>query len=101
MRSGLSHGEYALRPLKTVSGKLFTVQRLPYSESDTRFSCVVSKKVVPKAVDRNRAKRRARAAFKEVWPEAGLYVVHVKKLALSANFKELCSELSMLLEKLK
>ena len=88
-----------LRPEKVVSGRLFTLQRLPSPRKETRFSCSISKKVVGKAVDRNRMRRRTRAAFRGV-AKPGLFVIHIKKPALLISYKEVVEELRTLVEKM-
>lgn len=86
--------------MKVVSGKLFSLAALSFA-GIPRFSCSVSKKVAHRAVDRNRAKRRARAAFLNVASKArGLYLVTIKKPALAAPFSSLEEELRMLLHML-
>lgn len=99
MRAGLSHQEHALRPEKAASGRFFTIQRLAGTGDQFRFSCVVSKKVAQKAVDRNRVRRQARAAFRHL-ALSGLFVIHVKKPALSVTFQELREEVGVLAKKL-
>ncbi len=99
MRSGLSHQEHALRPVKTVSGRFFTLQSLPFLGSKLRFSCSISKKVAVRAVDRNRARRRVRAAFRSV-ARPGLFVIQIKKSALTASYTEITEELRALTEKM-
>jgi ribonuclease P protein component len=100
MRSGLSHSDHALRPVKTVSGRFFTLQRLSSLGNETRFSCSISKKIAPRAVDRNRARRRVRAAFRLIG-RSGLFVIQIKKPALLAHYTELTEELRALSERLK
>lgn len=99
MRTGLSHKEHALRPVKIISGRFFTLQKLPFLGGKTRFSCSISKKVAVKAVDRNRARRRVRAAFRAI-TKPGLFVIQIKKPALVASYTEIIDELRALTEKM-
>ncbi len=98
MRFGLSHQEHALRPEKTVMGRFFAIQRLSQAET-LRFSCIISKKVAQKAVERNRIRRRVRALFREA-AKPGLFVIRVKKQACDAEFQELRKEITSLIMKL-
>ncbi len=98
MRAGLSHQDHARKPEKAASGRLFTIQRLPFQGDTARFSCVVSKKVARTAVDRNRVRRRVRAAFRPL-VVTGLFVIHIKKPALAAPFTEIARELAELSKK--
>lgn len=100
MRGGLSHSEHALRPEKVISGVFFSVQRLPSSGQKGQFSCTISKKVAPKAVDRNKARRRARAALRSMGDLRGLYVIHIKKPALTASYARIVEELRAQLARL-
>lgn len=47
-----------------VSGRLFVVRAKPNGLSSPRLGIVASKKVLPRAVDRNRGKRLARETFR-------------------------------------
>ena len=74
---------------------------LPAGATVPQWTCVVSKKVMRRAVDRNRAKRQCRAAFMETRKDMPLsplaYIVHVKSAARSAAYSELLSDIRTLL----
>ncbi|KKW19521.1 MAG: Ribonuclease P protein component [Parcubacteria group bacterium GW2011_GWA2_51_10] len=85
-------------------GKLFTLTHgaLSAAVSGVKFSCVVSKKVSSKAVERNLIKRRCRAAVLERVPRARgstALVFYAKKTALGATYAEIKHDIADLLEK--
>lgn len=84
-----------------ASGRLFNIQKLPYSGSEARFSCSISKKVASKATERNRVRRRVRAAFRDVAKGPGLFVIVIKKPALLAAYDELREELKLAYSKIQ
>lgn len=63
------HGE-------TMSHKWFTLRVLPIEECDqARWGIAVGKRMAPSSVDRNRLKRRLRAAVDTVVPCGGAWIV--------------------------
>lgn len=84
------------KPRWRVSGTFFVLSQLSLQDVDG-FSCVISKKTAPTAVERNRAKRRARTAFLAAGGGRGAYVIGIRKPALAAPHHELVRELSKLL----
>lgn len=100
MRHSLTHEELQMRPEKSTSSRFFTIRRISVAaQARTRFSCVISKKIAHKAVDRNRAKRRVRSAF-PLDAARGLYVIQIKKPALTASFSEMRVDIQALLQSL-
>lgn len=68
----------------------------------SRFSIVVSRKTSPKAVDRNRIKRRISAVLREFAKKTKpcfLGVFYLKKAALDASSEELKKSISSALKK--
>ncbi len=71
---------------------LFTLRTLTNSEvKSIKVAFVASKKVFPKAVLRNKAKRRSRDAFRQNLSNIknGHYIFFLKKEVLKADFKDL------------
>jgi len=76
-------------------------QKKPFSEP--QFTCVVSKKTAAKAADRNRLKRRCRAALQSLLDDVDspvIVVAHPKKTVLDAPPGDLKASLRSLLVKL-
>ncbi len=71
----------------TVSGQHVTLRVLPYES--TRCAIVVSKKVAPKAVDRNKIKRQIAHILKTLALPKALIVVMVKPSYVRAQQKEI------------
>ena len=78
-------------------GRFYSVKINPILGKKAVFSCSISKKNAPLAVDRNREKRRCRAIFSSLSPRTAEYRVQIKKNALGASFKELTEELTHLI----
>jgi len=100
MKIGVSHSEHRIRALKTVSSRFFTMRHISSGGGACRFSCTISKKVLSKATERNRVKRRVRAALKEVLPVEGVYVIQIKPPAVDAPYTTLTQEGRHLFNKL-
>ena len=80
----------------------FTAFVLLAIDGKWRFSVVASKARIGGAVERNRAKRRLRAAFATVAAElksAQVVVLYAKKSALTADFAEIVRDLKESLER--
>ncbi|PIP60831.1 ribonuclease P protein component [Candidatus Uhrbacteria bacterium CG22_combo_CG10-13_8_21_14_all_47_17] len=76
---------------RAIYNPLFTL-RLRKSGADSRVGFVASKKVFKKAVDRNRVKRRMRAALAGLqgeWPEGFDLLFIIKREVMSVAFAEL------------
>ena len=54
---------------RTYSGPLFTLKKSPNNFSYNRFGFIISKKVTPLAVDRNRSKRLLRTCVEDLFSE--------------------------------
>jgi ribonuclease P protein component len=101
MRNSLTHKDFAQKPLKTISGTFFALS-VQSAAQNLRFSCVASKKVSLKAVERNRIKRRARPIAAEALAgHPGAFVVSIKKAALDASTGALREDLQKLIMRLK
>ena len=92
-----------MRAFRRVIGEYFS---LSYGELPNRpfpgAACVVSSKVASRAVDRNRIKRRARAALSEyiqVHPRPTV-VLYAKKGATKASFADIQKDIENLLSKI-
>jgi len=65
---------------------------------DAEVGIVASKKRVGPAVDRNRAKRRIRAALGQVTLSEGSYIVVASRAVLTASFEEMVGWLETAME---
>lgn len=86
-------GVMSARPLhsgRVIRGHYFAVRRT--KTSSERNVCSISKKELPRAVDRNREKRRCRALLRQISPEGTLHV-EIKRAAKDAPFAALREEL--------
>lgn len=86
------------------SSRLLVINYLANKTSASRLGIVVTKKVAPKAVDRNKVKRKFREASRslyDVLPAGYDVVVNIKKSATSAPFTEIKKEISEAFEGLK
>ena len=90
-----------MKGFKRLNGSLFTVS---WGRIDGRTypgaACIVSSKVAPRAVDRNRIKRLCRAALsaylaKETQPN--VYIFVAKKAAVEARAMDVRAQISALL----
>lgn len=85
---------------KSVFGTLLSLRIKPAEA--LKCSVSVSKKVAPRAVDRNRARRRVYAAFEKALPAVtspAFILIMPKKEALSAPLDALVAEISLLMKK--
>src|SRR3989344_5306477 len=99
----LRRREFPLHRGKRIVGELLLLSVSPSVGSvEPKFTCVVSKKISPRATDRNTLKRRCREIFRSLL--AGkkplLIVVYPKKTALEASFADLSLEAERLLGKI-
>jgi ribonuclease P protein component len=70
-----------------TSGPLFVVRARPNGSAETRCAIAVGKRIAPLATTRNRAKRRIRAALRELALPTGVDVVVIAKSgALDASY---------------
>ena len=90
---------------RRASNELFSAAVWPLTQGlEPKFACVVSKKVARKAVDRNRLKRRCRAAGAALLPsliEPLVIVIYPKIGVLTVSFTELRRSLEALLVKMQ
>lgn len=78
------------RPLATFRSPLFSGKVFPTALPHSRFGFVVSKKVSPKAVARNRVKRQFRGVIETLLPQLSggydiLFIVHRDALDATAD----------------
>ncbi|MBI5134565.1 MAG: ribonuclease P protein component [Candidatus Taylorbacteria bacterium] len=85
---------------RSVFGTLLSLRLRP--SKALKCSVSVSKKVAPKAVDRNRARRRAYAAAEKALSAVkspAFMLIMLKKEALAASVEDIAAEISSLLER--
>lgn len=77
-----------------VHSSLFTLRILDLNENKLKSAFVISKKELKLAVDRNKAKRLARMALREILTHIPpiQFVVFPKKLILTTDFREIVNE---------
>ena len=85
---------------KTYFGRFFSLSFYMNSDAGPKVACVVAKKNIRHAVDRNTIKRRVREIVRASLPSmtAGSYAFYVKKQALQASFFELQVDIEALLQ---
>ncbi|MFN8617630.1 MAG: ribonuclease P protein component [Dehalococcoidia bacterium] len=79
------------------NGPLFVVRAVPNGLAHCRWGFAVGKKLAPKAVVRNRTRRRLREGAR-AWAIAGGWdiVVTARGRVLESGFSEICAELARL-----
>ena len=82
-----------LRPKVFFRGELIDVA---YTLSPTlKFACVISKKTLKRAVDRNLIKRRCMESVKNLNPsKTSYFILYPKKTTLSSTYQQLHEEIS-------
>jgi ribonuclease P protein component len=90
----------AFRADRRFSGSYFSLS--VGKASRTGVACVVSKKVSARAVDRNRVKRRFRAALSPHLTQlsSGSYVWYAKKEAASAEYADVRRDIEKLVARI-
>jgi ribonuclease P protein component len=93
------HFSGPLKRATTLHGSLLSIRVV--KGQDTKISCVISKKVAPKAVTRNLLKRRSMASVRDFLKKTPSFpyivALFIKKPAILATFKELDTEIKALL----
>ena len=88
---------------KKAYGSLFSFVSLANSLEKSRFAIVVSKKTVPRAVDRNRVKRLVREAIRlhlsALDPGYDVVVVPLKKIPGKLELSTVSSDIDALLHR--
>ena len=102
----LSRAEFPTHPPRVrVSNELFSIALWRSNEGhETKFSCVVSKKVAARATDRNRLKRQCReiaSPLVAAMKTSCAIVIYPKAAARDTPFAELRASITALLVKLK
>ena len=83
----------SIRPKVFFRGEFFDVALVPLEA--TKFACVISKKKIKRAVDRNKVKRRIFGALKESRPKStGHFIFYIKSSAENALYGSLNKEIS-------
>lgn len=83
-----------------IASKHFVLFFISAAEDDCTYLMVSApKKVFPRAVDRNRVKRRMREMALTAKLRSGTYAIIARNAVISAKFEDLCAELSALVEK--
>jgi len=99
----LRRREFPLHRGKRIVGELLLLSVSPSVGSvEPKFTCVVSKKISPRATDRNTLKRRCREIFRPLLlrKQSMVIIVYPKKSALKAPYAELACEAEHLLGKI-
>lgn len=96
----LSRADFVyVRGFKRLQGDYFSLQ---YGEIPGRKlaggACVVSSKTAPRAVDRNRIKRRARSIIRDILPLASGHIImyYAKKPAALASYADIATDMKAL-----
>jgi len=96
--------EEIFRKGKIFSTEYLYVKTLPVSEKHSIFAFVVSSKVVKKAVERNKIKRRARHIVKKILPRVknglGIIIFFKKKIG-GMTFADIEKEIMAVFKKAK
>jgi len=76
---------------KTYFGRFFSLSYYADSATGPKVACVVAKKNIRHAVDRNTIKRRVREVIRRLLPAlpGGSYVIYAKKKTGEASFAEI------------
>jgi ribonuclease P protein component len=82
-----------LRPRIIFRGSFVDIAVSPSTTS--RFACVIAKKRIKKAVDRNTVKRKIYHIIRDVKPKHSLFVIiYPKNTVLSGNYSHIKDEIS-------
>ena len=98
-RATTRHVAQAQEKGKVEHSSYFSVRSLLDSSTESpniRVSCIVSKKVVSNATERNKLKRRMREALRGVVIPSGVHLVYAKKSAVTLSFSEIREHLRTL-----
>lgn len=89
-----------IKGARRIHGVLFSLSLSP-REDGAKATITVSKKVSPKAVERNRVKRRARAALSPLMKQLppGAYVFSARPPAREASFAAIREDIAALARK--
>ena len=94
--------EVAYRASQTFVSPFFVLKISPAKSGTSRFAFSVSAKICPKAVDRNKLRRRGYAAARNLLPEIKIPTIClfiIKKGAEKLNFQKLQEEIKSILRK--
>lgn len=102
----ISRSEFQdMRGFKRLNGSLFTLSWGTLTKrSSPGGACIVSSKTAPRAVDRNRIKRRCRAILAQILDDSApgtMYIVVAKKAAIEASFRDMQKEIESLIARLR
>lgn len=94
---------FSSQKARRIRGTFFTAATIPLpAGTPPKVACVVSKKVVRKAVDRNRIKRRCREALRQLMThikQSVALVLYANTTSNKATFEELSDDIKNLLQK--
>ena len=80
------------RPKVFFRGELFDIAYIPGETK--KFACVIAKKTLARAVDRNLVKRRIMESLHEMNPPKPYsFVIYPKKISLSTPYQQLHEEI--------
>ena len=84
-----------IRPKVFFRGEFFDVAILPtLVESKNKCACVISKKTIKRAVDRNLVKRRVFSIMESVHLlRDGAYIIYPKTISLTTTYSHLAEEI--------
>lgn len=85
--------------MKYVHGTYYAVGKTALGAQ--KYMCVVAKSIAPSAAERNRAKRRCRAVFRESADETGRdsLLIRIKPAALKASYADLKRDVATLVQR--
>lgn len=81
-------------PFKPARRAVFAFGTCAYAPGPSRAAVVVSKKIAPHAVTRNRIRRRVYAALRPLLPKNASVIIFPNKKALDASVAELRAALT-------
>lgn len=88
-----------LKPKMVFRGTYVDVAVSPQKE--LKFSCIISKKRIKKAVERNKARRKVYAIVQEVRPKKPYFVIiYPKHTVLNSSYPHIKTEISTLFDTL-
>lgn len=94
--------QYILKKGNSAFSKVFTVKYTPSKKEESRFCVVISKKLIAKAVPRNKLRRQIFEAIrlqKDHLPQKMDIVLIGKQATINLDFPELQKEISYILNK--
>lgn len=82
-----------LRPKVFFRGELVDISYTP--SSSIKFACVISKKTLKRAVDRNQVKRRCMESIQGIQPtRTSFFVLYPKKSCITSTYQQIHDEIT-------